>query len=435
MKKAGLIAGLWTFAVVATVFMLTQFPKLQVKFQTQHSEERYKLACLLLDADAFDDAITEFQALGEYKDSAHMLLESKFQKASYLATIGDYYNMLGLCFSLEKDDSYSEKVPGLYYELGCTLRAKGDLGLAAKSFYIAGDHLDAQAQSLACQISLTRLNTVAIYNDTAVAILNDGTVTATNPNLQAQLADWTDIISLTYAFPMWIGLRADGTLVAQADDRYPSDDRTKYIANALKKQADIFSISNAYAIKMDGRVVGLTNESSFRPNDPADIFVAQDFLVGRNTDGTVWFFSFEQPGLPLTEQRQAFIADLRKEVFSWNNIVQLAACNDRIIGLKADGTLVAAGAKYNKKCWVTYWTDIVSIQANGASTYALRKDGTVMKTDGETHTGKVIAENIGSIYATDYTLLLWDRDGVLLPFMLINGQEAFPGITNIRPPQ
>ena len=58
-----------------------------------------------------------------------------------------------------------------------------------------------------------------------------------------------------------------------------------------------------------------------------------------------------------------------------------------------------------------------------------------MKTDGETHTGKVIAENIGSIYATDYTLLLWDRDGVLLPFMLINGQEAFPGITNIRPPQ
>ncbi len=63
------------------------------------------------------------------------------------------------------------------------------------------------------------------------------------------------------------------------------------------------------------------------------------------------------------------------------------------VGLKTDGTVVAAGAEYYGSCDVENWTGIVQIAAGGVHTVGLRSDG------------KAVV--VGSSYADDYEVDNW----------------------------
>jgi hypothetical protein len=65
-------------------------------------------------------------------------------------------------------------------------------------------------------------------------------------------------------------------------------------------------------------------------------------------------------------------------VNDWEHIVQLAAGEDHTVGLKDDGTVVAAGSNTSGQCDVSNWTGIVQIAAGAAHTVGLRADGTVV---------------------------------------------------------
>ena len=55
----------------------------------------------------------------------------------------------------------------------------------------------------------------------------------------------------------------------------------------------------------------------------------------------------------------------------------LSAGREHIVGLKADGTVVAAGGNYYGQCNVSGWKDIVAVSAGSFHTVGLRADGTV----------------------------------------------------------
>ncbi len=66
------------------------------------------------------------------------------------------------------------------------------------------------------------------------------------------------------------------------------------------------------------------------------------------------------------------------EVASWNNIVSISAGYDNLLGIKSDGTVVAAGSNYQNKCNVSGWTDIVEVSASWEHSIGLKADGTVV---------------------------------------------------------
>ena len=61
----------------------------------------------------------------------------------------------------------------------------------------------------------------------------------------------------------------------------------------------------------------------------------------------------------------------------WKDIVAISAGVDHTVGLKADGTVVAVGNNRSGQCDVGDWTDIVAVSAGSGHTVGLKADGTV----------------------------------------------------------
>lgn len=76
--------------------------------------------------------------------------------------------------------------------------------------------------------------------------------------------------------------------------------------------------------------------------------------------------------------------DARERSFAlWNEIAMretISVGNDHIIGLKSDGTVVAAGKNSHGECDVEAWTDIIGISTSAYYTVGLKSDGTVVLT-------------------------------------------------------
>jgi hypothetical protein len=64
-------------------------------------------------------------------------------------------------------------------------------------------------------------------------------------------------------------------------------------------------------------------------------------------------------------------------VSEWSDIISISAGDFYTIGLKSDGTVVAAGHNAVGQCSVLNWNDIVAIDAGHYHTVGLKSDGTV----------------------------------------------------------
>ena len=69
---------------------------------------------------------------------------------------------------------------------------------------------------------------------------------------------------------------------------------------------------------------------------------------------------------------------MKEEVSGWNGITSVAAGGWHLLGLKADGTVAAAGAADKGQCDVESWSDIRSVAAGSALSFGIRSDGTVV---------------------------------------------------------
>ena len=64
---------------------------------------------------------------------------------------------------------------------------------------------------------------------------------------------------------------------------------------------------------------------------------------------------------------------------NWEDIVQIAAASDNVIGLKKDGTVVVTGSNSWGQKEAEKWTDIIAVKAFGSSVYGIKKDGTILE--------------------------------------------------------
>ena len=70
--------------------------------------------------------------------------------------------------------------------------------------------------------------------------------------------------------------------------------------------------------------------------------------------------------------------DSQCNVSNWKNIVAVAARSYHTVGLKADSSVVAVGSNWYGQCNVSDWTDIVAIAAGNAHTVGLKANGKVI---------------------------------------------------------
>ena len=83
--------------------------------------------------------------------------------------------------------------------------------------------------------------------------------------------------------------------------------------------------------------------------------------------------AIREDGTAMVKTDQAMI-----DVSGWTDLISISVGRAHIVGLKSDGTVVAAGSNKNYECEVSEWTDIVAVEAGEGVTVGLKSDGTVV---------------------------------------------------------
>ncbi len=369
----------------------------------------YDKAKALLDAGQYEEAISAFEALNGYKDSAEQLTAAKKAKA-------DEEHAAAEAKAEEKrlaEEARLEAENAAAYENAEALLAAEDYDGAVAAFRKLGEYRDsaqkaADAQSAKLEMLYRQAEALAQegkyfeaagvfsqikdYKDSrqrfgdlvketpgwssvsagatfTVALRKDGTVLAVGNNKagQCDVTDWRDIVSVSASNAHVVGLRADGTVVAAGTNNNISDSSFDF-----SDWEDIVAVFTGYhssvGLRADGTVVadGL-NRNSQKVSDWTDIIAAAAggrHFVGLRADGTVLAAGLNEDG--------------QCSVSNWTNILSIAAGYYHTVGLRADGTVLAAGLNKNGQCDVTKWRDVVAVSAGFGHTVGLRADGTVL---------------------------------------------------------
>ena len=105
-------------------------------------------------------------------------------------------------------------------------------------------------------------------------------------------------------------------------------------------------------------------------NNAIDIAISQyQMAVVLKSDGTVAVANLS------TSEDDVRAAN---EIATWTDIVAIEAGRGHFVGLKADGTVVAAGRNDKGQCNVFGWKNVSEIIAGKESTMAIKQDGTLM---------------------------------------------------------
>jgi len=244
-------------------------------------------------------------------------------------------------------------------------------------------------------------------NDYVIGRQSDGTVIATGfyDEINAGVADWRDIVSVSAGRAHAVGLTKFGNVVAVGS--YAVSDIDQASANMLKTTESwtgMVAVSagydNSYGLKSDGTVVaagsneyGQCDVEKWR--DIAMISAGSLYVVGLKKDGTVigegtsdglsQVFSWTDivsisagNSVTIGLKKDGTVVDTAGFTTSWTGIVAVSAGAQHVVGLKADGTVVAAGANDSGQCNVSSWTDIVAVEGGWNTTVGLKRDGTVV---------------------------------------------------------
>ena len=228
------------------------------------------------------------------------------------------------------------------------------------------------------------------YSEVAIAIRNDGTVVTTgsnNRNQQDGTDTWQYIVDVAYGFGVLFGLQYDGTIVASESFAKLNPDMAAF--DALQGAVAITAThQHLFGLMEDGTVAvarlhphrQVRNTTALEVAQWTDIVAfdtAGGHIVGLRADGTVvaaGTYGVVGPFSPYAVD----IPDTRLEVSQWQDIVDVAAGGTFTVGLVSDGTVVVTGSDADGVYAAKDWTGIVAIAAGERSVVGLKADGTVV---------------------------------------------------------
>ena len=383
--KKGMVIASIAAAVIALVLVTVNVIIPAVKY--------FKAGKLLASGD-YDGAIAAFAALGDYKDSDAMRVESANAKE---------------------------------YAQAEQLLAQGENVEAAIAFEKLAQYKDARERSFALWDTIAVRETLAAGNSHTVGLKTDGTVVAVgwNSDGRCDVSGWTDIVAVAAGCDHTVGLKSDGTVVAVGDNGCSQCDVSGWRDIVAVAAGDRHTVG----LKVDGTVVavgdtfldGRCDVSGWR--DIVAVAAGGFHTIGLKADGTVVAVGGNRNG--------------QCDVSSWRDIVAVAAGCDHTVGLKSDGTVIAVGSNQNDQCDVSDWTDIVAVSAGDWHTVGLKADGTVVAV-GDNEWGQCDVSgwrDIVAVVAGDYHTVGLKADGTVVAVGDNTlGQYDVSGWTDIKLP-
>lgn len=143
------------------------------------------------------------------------------------------------------------------------------------------------------------------------------------------------------------------------------------------KLVDISTASNYALFLMPDGSVEIAGKDTYVQNMPqwkdmVAVYAGSNHAVGVKSDGTVLAADL----IGNQSNHEAL------NVSEWRDIIAVAAGDYHTVGLKNDGTVVAIGINNNGQCDVSDWKDIVAVSAGQSYTIGFKSNGTTI------HTGK-----------------------------------------------
>ena len=213
-----------------------------------------------------------------------------------------------------------------------------------------------------------------------VGLKSDGSVVAQGDKLWGQCAvdGWTDIDQVAACGAYTVGVKSDGTTVTGGawDCRHAKS--LVDVGNWTEIVGVAGSMSHTVGLRSDGTVVAegflcWWDYGQLEVGDWVDIIQVAaggewelGYTVGLQSDGTVIAVGRNEDG--------------QCNVGNWTDITQVAAGIAHTLGLKSDGTVIATGWNDYGQCDVIGWTDIVQVAAGFLYTVGMKADGTVVAT-------------------------------------------------------
>ena len=438
-KKTGIIAGA-AAAVIALVLVIVNVIIPAVNYS---KAEKY------LAAGDYDNAITTFTNLGDYKDAAEQLAQAKERKenerlaretaeeearnaqayadAEALLASGDYDGAIAAFTELgEYQDAASrakdveaqkqETENAQAYQEAISLQESGDYAKAADAFAALGSYKDAADRQTECQY--LQASQLQAEGRTAEAAITFGKIVDYKDSRARSMELWKAVTtrnSISAGGYRSVALRADGTVVATGENENGACNVTSW--------RDVVAIATDFTytvgLKSDGDVIvtGTDKYGACRIlnwKDIVNIAAHNSVTAALRIDGTVVATGRTEEGacdvsgweniidiavggyhtvglksdgtVVSTEVTDRNVDYGQYNVSEWEDIVAIAAGSTHTVGLKANGTAVAVGRNYNGACDLSSWTDIIAVSAGANYTLGLKSDGTVV----------VAGENVGS---------------------------------------
>lgn len=312
----------------------------------------YEEACRLYNMELYTSALTEFEKLGDYLDSADLAQDCRDR--------------------LKRQELANTISAGIRYSVGIS----EDKTVTATSYNDEG------------QTDVSEWNNIVSVSAKGVITIGlkyDGTVVVSHQLSNIDVSDWTDIVAVSAGERYIIGLKNDGTLKSQGHDKGDGQ-------RDVSDWEDIIAIATGWrhtvGLDENGKIwiTGYGSSSQLRQiNNDIDewtniIAIAagggssenpgSGHTVGLRADGTVVAVGDNTYGQ----------CDVTGE--EWENIVAIAAGDWHTVGLRADGTVVSTKPKsapfYIGACNVNGWEGIVAISAGCGTTIGLKEDGTTV---------------------------------------------------------
>lgn len=374
-------------------------------------EAKYRLAVQYFENKNYGKSKQLFEELKDFKDSKEKVKEAKYGLAVQYFKNKDYGKSKQLFKELKdysESNSYLDEIDRIdvvqltesIYEKACKSFDSGEYEEALKDFNSILQYNDSEDKAKDCKIYLKRQslnnslaagirNSLAITSDYKVKVVVD------NDSVRHNIESWKDIISIDAYGCLSIGLKKDGNVTVAG--RYDGE-----------KRVDVRDWNHIIDVAAGERfVLGLRDNGTVKANGHGDdgqtaavewkniiaIDAGWRFAVGLTKKHGLKFAGV------CNNLRKQFTADKKQ----WKDVINIAASGGdteksrgrgHVVGLRLDGTVIAIGDNDWGQCNVKKWQNVVKVVAGDWYTVGLTEEGKVLITGKNQSKTKYIEEDI-----------------------------------------
>ena len=321
---------------------------------------------------------------------------------------GSYDKAIAALSELEQTEQTAEMLLAARYEAAAKLLLDGKYEEAETAFAGLGDYKDARTQILACRYGLAEL------------AYQNGDYEDARAKFYA-LSGYKDVLTRYNDCRYAIALQAEAA------------DPEK--AFALFRELGGFSDAPAQAERIAMQLTGMTDPENAVNRmlgvSEEEILVQDRIKAVRDAlpqhalaVGFYHTVGLRQDGTVVAAGRNT---DGQCNVTDWSGIVAIDCGAYHTVGLKADGTVVAVGRNEEGQCDVAEWGDIVEIVCTDYDTVGLKRDGTVVRTGYHAYAELLGWSDIVTIGGGSYAAVAVTEAGQLLSSHPSSRSESIVG--------